>query len=282
MAIGSLKEAAMATDDMRVSSEALKLALDELSGVHLTADMAAVKYAGALDKVAFSIKGSSGEWDINTAAGRANRENMIKAALASHDLMVARADEGATTRELNGLYTVHRDQLLEVARKLDISEKEAKKLIDRYLAIPKSIDTKINANTSEAQRAFDEFVTLNSGRQIPVYLIEKQGLPAKDGGYFGYASGGPVRGPGGSRTDSIPARISRGEFVVNAAATRRNLPLLEAINSGRGVGGMGGNTTIYQINSTVAPTANLSAVGQEIVESIQAFESRSGKTWRSN
>ncbi len=46
------------------------------------------------------------------------------------------------------------------------------------------------------------------------------------------ADGGHVQGPGGPRSDSIPANLSRGEFVVNAAATSRNLSLLEAINSG--------------------------------------------------
>lgn len=48
------------------------------------------------------------------------------------------------------------------------------------------------------------------------------------------ASGGFVSGPGGPRDDQIPARLSNGEFVVNAAATRQNRMLLEAINSGRG------------------------------------------------
>lgn len=46
------------------------------------------------------------------------------------------------------------------------------------------------------------------------------------------ADGGHVNGPGGPRSDSIPANLSRGEYVVNAAATSRNLSLLEAINSG--------------------------------------------------
>lgn len=46
------------------------------------------------------------------------------------------------------------------------------------------------------------------------------------------ADGGMVRGPGTSRSDSIPARLSNGEFVINAAATKRNRPLLESINNG--------------------------------------------------
>lgn len=49
---------------------------------------------------------------------------------------------------------------------------------------------------------------------------------------LGFASGGYVSGPGSSRSDSIPARLSNGEFVVNADATRRNRDLLEAINGG--------------------------------------------------
>ncbi len=48
-----------------------------------------------------------------------------------------------------------------------------------------------------------------------------------------YASGGLISGPGSSTSDSIPARLSNGEFVVNAAATRQHRQLLEAINSGR-------------------------------------------------
>lgn len=60
------------------------------------------------------------------------------------------------------------------------------------------------------------------------------------GGIFGMifsglslADGGYVSGPGTSRSDSIPARLSNGEFVVNARATAENRPLLEALNTGR-------------------------------------------------
>lgn len=48
----------------------------------------------------------------------------------------------------------------------------------------------------------------------------------------GFATGGRVNGPGTSTSDSILARLSAGEFVVNAAATRQWFPLLHAINDG--------------------------------------------------
>lgn len=56
-----------------------------------------------------------------------------------------------------------------------------------------------------------------------------------------YPDGGYVQGPGSSTSDSIlalmgsgaMARVSNTEYVVNAASTRKYLPILEAINDGR-------------------------------------------------
>jgi hypothetical protein len=49
-------------------------------------------------------------------------------------------------------------------------------------------------------------------------------------GDWGLADGGPVKGPGTGRSDSIPAMLSNGEFVVNAAASKKYRPLLDALN----------------------------------------------------
>jgi len=62
---------------------------------------------------------------------------------------------------------------------------------------------------------------------------QQAGFAAALGKLFGFAGGGLVQGPGTGTSDSIPARLSRGEYVVNADATRRHQPLLEAINSGK-------------------------------------------------
>jgi tape measure domain-containing protein len=53
---------------------------------------------------------------------------------------------------------------------------------------------------------------------------------------MGFATGGSVNGPGTGTSDSIPARLSNGEFVVNAKATQQNRALLEQINSGAVMG----------------------------------------------
>jgi hypothetical protein len=65
------------------------------------------------------------------------------------------------------------------------------------------------------------------------WVVQQHGDPERVWGQGrGYANGGPIVGPGGPRDDVIPIWASNGEFVVNAAATARHLPLLEAINSG--------------------------------------------------
>lgn len=47
------------------------------------------------------------------------------------------------------------------------------------------------------------------------------------------ASGGLITGPGTGTSDSIPAWLSNGEFVSTAEATKKNLPLLMAMNDNK-------------------------------------------------
>jgi hypothetical protein len=53
------------------------------------------------------------------------------------------------------------------------------------------------------------------------------------GGAPGHAEGGLIRGPGGPKSDSIPARVSPGEYIVKAdAVSAFGVQNLEAINRG--------------------------------------------------
>ncbi|NEW33846.1 transglycosylase SLT domain-containing protein [Nocardia cyriacigeorgica] len=69
------------------------------------------------------------------------------------------------------------------------------------------------------------------------YLVARYGGPEGVWGEgHGYADGGWVPGIGGPRSDSIRARLSPGEFVVNAASAAANGDWLEAINAGLSLG----------------------------------------------
>lgn len=97
------------------------------------------------------------------------------------------------------------------------------------------------------------------------YYVSRYGtdLTKQWGHGHGYASGGWVSGPGGSRSDSIRARLSNGEFVVNAAAAGRNRALLEAVNDGRTPVAAGGPTVNYEIKTARVEDAFLAAQRQE-------------------
>ncbi len=86
------------------------------------------------------------------------------------------------------------------------------------------------------------------------------------GSILGLKDGGHVRGPGTATSDSIPARLSDGEFVVNAKATRKNRAVLEAINSGSvaafAAGGYAGDAPALRKPALVAANGNTAAVQQ--------------------
>ncbi|MDX4003509.1 tape measure protein [Pseudomonas aeruginosa] len=85
----------------------------------------------------------------------------------------------------------------------------------------------------------------------------------------GFATGGYVSGAGTGTSDSIMARLSDGEFVVNAAATKRNRALLEAINSNERVSAAGGGGSVVSIQSsgsTQAPVVAQPNVTVNLIE----------------
>ena len=69
-------------------------------------------------------------------------------------------------------------------------------------------------------------------------LDQPQAVPAQGkarGGLIYKAVGGTIFKPKG--TDTVPAMLTPGEFVVNRSATQKNLPLLKSINNGYSKGG---------------------------------------------
>lgn len=81
-----------------------------------------------------------------------------------------------------------------------------------------------------------------------------------------FAQGGKVTGPGSGTSDSIPANLSNGEFVMTAKATRIFEPLLEAMNDiGAGVVPMQATSAYRDYNM---PTDELTESFKEAAETI--------------
>jgi hypothetical protein len=105
---------------------------------------------------------------------------------------------------------------------------------------------------------FGKLLGGGGGSSLPKLFGSTGGMVTNDGFKY-FASGGLARG-----TDTVPAMLTPGEFVVNRQATRENFRELRDINSGRGQQASAGiviqkieingvNKTADQIASEIIP-----------------------------
>ena len=101
-----------------------------------------------------------------------------------------------------------------------------------------------------------QIATANAAKNTAIAQAQAQlaglGGGSKAGGRVSKAEGGLITGPGNGVSDSVPANLSTGEFVVNANATQKYLPLLSALNSsglqgGNPVNPSGGNNDMVAL-----------------------------------
>ncbi|WP_327378016.1 phage tail tape measure protein [Streptomyces sp. NBC_01216] len=98
-----------------------------------------------------------------------------------------------------------------------------KRELDRLKSKTVTVHTRFISSTGEV-RQLGKMGHLAGGGQVRRY--------AAGGGVRGFPSGGMVQGPGSSTSDSIPAMLSNGEYVIRAAAVRKyGLGLLDGLNA---------------------------------------------------
>lgn len=127
-------------------------------------------------------------------------------------------------------------------------------------------------------------LTRSATVSVGYYYYQKNSPPKS----YAAANGGWINGPGGPKSDVIPAMLSNGEFVVNAASAKRFGALLEIINrsGGRGFGGVakrlldsgvtGGSKQVRARQGGAGTTmlGSSSAVQQVPPESVSVFTAR--------
>ena len=95
----------------------------------------------------------------------------------------------------------------------------------------------------------------------------------------GFASGGAIIGPGTATSDSIPAMLSNGEFVMNAAAVRRiGVPYLNRMNKGYANGGYVGGG-VSGANGTPPVVINLHNESGVAMDAQQTDATFDGESW---
>jgi hypothetical protein len=81
------------------------------------------------------------------------------------------------------------------------------------------------------------------------------------------AEGGLISGPGNGISDSIPANLSNGEFVVNSNATQRFLPLLNQINQS----GLQGGNAVNPASGDNQMVALLQDIRQQLAQPNRSY-----------
>jgi TP901 family phage tail tape measure protein len=123
----------------------------------------------------------------------------------------------------------------------DLSDAKAKldDLKGQLATVPKSKSTRLNAEIAQAKANIIDLRNQLAGVQSKSITITTNRVsvatPENTTGIFKTtkASGGYISGPGTGTSDSIPARLSNGEFVIRESSVRKyGTPMLNAINVG--------------------------------------------------
>lgn len=115
-----------------------------------------------------------------------------------------------------------------------------------------------------------QIAAANSAKQLAISQAEasRPGVSGSASVRVSKAEGGFISGPGNGISDSVPANLSTGEFVVNANATQRFLPLLNQINQS---GLQGGNPVNPSGGGSDAMVALLARIEQRLAEPNRAY-----------
>jgi len=209
----------------------------------LSASDAAIGYQDAIDKMTESVKKNGTNLNINTEAGRANQgafNSLANAAIASAEASAKEtlATQGSKAAQdaLQGSLRTSYDDLVRAAGQLGITGDEADTMARKALGIPKNvnIDAWIADHASTTLDGIKGKADGLDGRQVTMTIIERNIRTIETqvkGGSDGFgddpsmtalrrATGGRVHGPGTTTSDSIPAWLSKDEYVLKASAAK--------------------------------------------------------------
>ena len=154
--------------------------------------------------------------DKTTKAGQANRDVLSHMASAWNNL-------GENEKNAKGAYADAREALIKQAQQFGLTRKQAERYINRLkLDIPPRVTTQIELDKEKAEKDLAAWLA-----DIAAHGFRTPKQKARDNraanllGLPGHADGGYISGPGSGTSDSIPAYLSNGEFVIRAAAVDR-------------------------------------------------------------
>lgn len=210
MFVGTLGDATVASGDTGaaledmgesayLSSEGvfeLNRLLDDLIGITMSAEQAAIRLEAGWDDLTESLKENGTTLDINTEKGRANRQAILDQVSVIRDDIQARYDQGDSLADIAVRYGSHIDQLRGVMRQAGMTEAQIDDYIDTLGLTPEEVVTALIAEdraTSIIGNVIRELGRVPTLTTTTIRTVQETQYRSSGSPVAGYrASGGPV------------------------------------------------------------------------------------------
>lgn len=289
--LGALRDGLQGTGEEAVTAEQaikdLKTAFDALFNQEMGYDRAVIAAKEGLAELNKELREGKRSLDENTAAGRDNRTAVLDQIQKIKELRDARIDQGESIDTVNGKYRNEIGTIREKLRQLGYEQSEIDELIGKYEAVPERVNTRVSAETRQAERNLqdvrdlirqirskrvvittqhNQIVTRSEGRNVPI----GDGVGGRRwGGIVEHAQWGVLREAQIAAPVS-PARYAWAEpatggeaFIPRYGDRRRSLDILDRAAAWYGMGitargasrpgSMSTTTVVNQYSLTVAP-----------------------------
>lgn len=236
--------------------------LDKASSDHLTPALAAQRKA-ILDLADARAKATTSTLSTGFQTDQQNALDALGRTQEQQSIFTQAKSYGAApgTPDFDK-YAQGLERIRELSQAKETGSSFAKSLTDDLIAGTSAADALKSAVTRLLQSL------ANSAIDSIASTIFKAGTAGSGGGIIGsllgavkLAGGGRVVGPGSGTSDSIPALLSHGEFVMNAASSQKYGPLLAALNSGTVRRFAAGGAVSMPASSNAVPSASASGGG---------------------
>jgi hypothetical protein len=185
-------------------------ALRDLNAPAKDVTQSQIAVINAAKELAKGMREQSTSFALSSEAGRANRGRLIELTDAINTYGAAIEKKTKSSDKARAAVLKERDALVDNLIKTGLAKDKAQQLVDKYLKIP---------GAAKAARSEVELLSAALSRMPSKVTVLSAQSKARANGL---ASGGMVRGPGSGTSDSVPAMLSNGEFVMRASAVQRH------------------------------------------------------------
>lgn len=173
----SADQAAQKVKDAAQKVEDYKKALEDLFNIQMSLDEANIRYQESIDKTLEILKDGKRTLDINTDAGRENKQAILDQLQAIENLRKARIDNGMTIADANKLARDEQEALRITAERLGFNKRQVDALTRAYENIPAKVSTEtVTPGLTAAQSRLAKVeATLNrlDGRSVKTTITQE-------------------------------------------------------------------------------------------------------------